>query len=531
MTRYSNGYPLGSPGVDSVFSVMFLTRAEAQAAYVAAEQLAIVLWGYTAAYDAPPAYYKEVTNTGTVEAWQFQTNGGSRRWQLAEQTPDIRHFGPTLGFTADTSTEWQNAIDYVETVYGRGTIRAAGAYSRLDNPIRISASGVVIEGDIGNKAIFRRGADTGYMLIVGPTTSVPIARSGVVNAAFQDLTGVGTFANSPYGVWFNNVNEAKCNNIQFYNETLLWRGIQLTWHGDIEFFWAGNKDYSASESAAWTVTRSTDATYGRKSSGIWSGGYANLECGTIVSGGATINSMLAYGISVAQTDGFEVSAHIQSVGTAAIRMQDFTTFTHGLSNVSLRNCFIDLSNGNGINILGDRAITGFRTTGLRLSHGVGGLGASGARYGILCTGILQKSNIHIETAQGTQRDLVLIQNASCNLIKIKVDQCDDIGMQTANTYSAVSIAAGTQIDVELGHIYSTASQTMAGVYVGGATYTNIHGGLIVGCAHGVYVDSTAVDTHISGINAKGCATAEVSVVGGATRTSGRGILDLADFGP
>jgi hypothetical protein len=500
MTRTVNGYPAGDPGVrtTATVSTVFLTRAAAIADYVANDRTTITLLGYTAAYDAPEARYIEVADTGTLEAWQFRTNGGTRRWQLDEPNPDIRHFGPNLGFDADTSTEWQNAIDYVETVHGRGTIRCAGAYCQLNSAIRISSSGVVIDGDVGNPVVFRRGADTGYMVIVGTEDGTPIARSGVRNATFQDLVGTGTYANSPYAIWYNNVNEITNNDIQLYNECMLWRGVQLSWHGNNEIFWDGTKDFSAS-GIGWVISASTGAN-ARASAGIWAEGFVNIECGQIVNGGATITSSLAYGLRIAQCDGAQVACHVQAYATAGILLQDFTTFDFHLYNVTLETPFLDLGNGNGIQVIGDRAILGLNVNNAIISHR--GLGSATTRYGVLITGIVQESSIHIARADGTMADLVYIGNASCNKIAVEVDSAYNIGVGNPATYDVVSIVAGSDVYVELGKIDGN-GVTRSGVYFGTAIECVATGGSVKNCTNGIRFDAPSVDCSAIAIDVRG----------------------------
>jgi hypothetical protein len=502
MTRTVNGYPAGDPGVrtTATVSTVFLTRAAAIADYVANDRTTITLLGYTAAFDCPAARYVEVADTGTLEAWQFRTNGATRRWQLDEDEPDLRMFGVAGDAVADDTAEIQYALDYIRTVKTKGVVRGDNLVCRVSSVISIQGSDIVLAGSRGSPLVIRRTADSGTLIRVrhtdGGTTA--IARSGVRSVHFQDLGNLGTWATSPFGLVYTNVSDAVNDDIQLYNESMQWRGVIQTKHGDYEVFWDGTKTYSASR-IAWHITGNT-AGSGSASGAIWSAGHANIECGVLVGGGASITSSCGYGLVIDNCDGAQISSHVQSSGVSNYLLQDYTTFPHNLYNVTLETPFSDLCNGHGIQVVGDRAILGLNINNAIISKR--GLGASTTRYGILVTGIVQEGSIHVARGDGTKADLVHIENASSNKIAVEVDAAYNIGTGNPGTYDAVSIVAGSQIDVEVGMIDGNAV-TRAGVYFGTATECTARSGSVKNCTNGIYFDANSVDCSAIGVDVRG----------------------------
>jgi hypothetical protein len=514
-----------SLGVMASQPIVYSTRGVAAAATVPAGRTSMIVLGYNTTSDAPPAKYVEVADTGTLYSWQFRSNGNTRRWQLVERSPDVRHFGPTLGFGADCSLQIQNCIDYVEAVWGNGTIRGAGAWCLISNPLRISNSGVTLEGDPGNKLVLRRGANNGALLTVGRLDGTAIARSGLLHCAVQDLTGVGVWANSPYGVVFSNVNEAKFDNNQLYNETMGWFGVVLSWVGTWEIFWDGAKDYSAN-GVAWTVSASS-GTGARASGAIWANGFFNMECGTIAGGGATITPKIKHGILVEQCDGLEMAGHIQACGGAAVLMQAALAYSHRLYNIHFKDLFIDLSAARGIETQGDDTIVGVDGR-VKISHrGLGGSAIS--RYGVLWNCPMTEFDLEIVHGDGTMRDLVLFNNASIDNGHIKISMGKNVGVETSNTYSFVNIAGGTRIHVTLGSLDGNTVARYGVVFGGSAVDCSVSGGRIDRCTYGVWFGGGSTRCTMSGVDVSRCTTPHL-LDGGAVSAASRGCRGVVDFG-
>lgn len=91
----------------------FSTKAAAEKSSVPAGTQVLQTFGYSQSGDGGGAYYVRVNNTGTLESWQFQTNGGTTRWSLAttqEINPCMFGCPRILGTRADVYI--QSAIDF-----------------------------------------------------------------------------------------------------------------------------------------------------------------------------------------------------------------------------------------------------------------------------------------------------------------------------------------------------------------------------------------------------------------------------------
>lgn len=99
---------------------LFDTRAEAQAATIPIGVDTLTLNGYSTTGDSPAANYKSVADTGTLEAWQFRSNGNTRRWQLVLGdfiTPEM------------VGGDVQAAVNAAYALNGGGEVRLRTTYS------------------------------------------------------------------------------------------------------------------------------------------------------------------------------------------------------------------------------------------------------------------------------------------------------------------------------------------------------------------------------------------------------------------
>jgi hypothetical protein len=127
--RGERGVP-GAPG-----GITYASRAAAGAETISGSVTAIILLGYSSAGDGGgPALYVEVPETGTLMPWQFRSNGGTRRWQLAEVTPTPMMLGAKRdGVTSDTAA-LDALFDYVKSRTASGLWKAGmSAYGNIND--------------------------------------------------------------------------------------------------------------------------------------------------------------------------------------------------------------------------------------------------------------------------------------------------------------------------------------------------------------------------------------------------------------
>lgn len=111
---------------------------------------AIRLNGYSAAGDGggwPLAI--EVVNTGPLQAWQRQSNGGSRRWQLVSDTVSLEQFGAVGDDVADDRQAAVSARAWL--VISGGALRLAGGKTYYLSDTVTDLSGIRIIAEPGSR--------------------------------------------------------------------------------------------------------------------------------------------------------------------------------------------------------------------------------------------------------------------------------------------------------------------------------------------------------------------------------------------
>jgi hypothetical protein len=514
------------------------SRAAAAAANVPVSRTAMVVLGYSALFDSPPAHYKEVSDVGTLYAWQFRTNGNTRRWQLVEREPWVQHFGADITGATNARPSVNNGLAYLVAVWGGGILRADGCVLGVSGgPITINANNLLLAGSAGHTCAVRRLADDGPLVLVadddvltGSVDSTRIARAGVQYVNIQDLTGIGTHANSPFAIIYKNVTDAKHSDLQCYNECMQWQGVIQTWTQKFESFWVPSiKPYASGRAAVHIgALKNNLGVSVYPSAGIWQGVSWNLEVGSLdrdgggaLTGGVT--SACDHGLLLDETDGIELVFHVQGYAVSGYRLTDTASRVFGLYNVEIEP-FSDIGNGHGGEIIGDRAMQNISIKNGIVSHTrFGDLAA----YGLLLTNPGTQFSLHFKRIQSTARDGILIQNAAARG-HLKVDYMNDCGHEAADTYNAISIVAGQDWEVEAGTIRGNAV-TKAGVaFIGASSIGNkVTGGRVRDCVYGLdfsnSVDCMAVGTDVTDNDFPGVYTA-------ATNPIARSCRGQTDFG-
>lgn len=103
----------GSGATWSIKSLGLYTTKASAASQITPDKTTIMLLGYYAAGDMPSTVFKEVADTGTLYADQFQSAGG-RRWQIVDGEVDVRAAGMRPGsntYAAANKTILQGLIN------------------------------------------------------------------------------------------------------------------------------------------------------------------------------------------------------------------------------------------------------------------------------------------------------------------------------------------------------------------------------------------------------------------------------------
>lgn len=123
-------------------SSIFATKAAVQAATIPASVNALRTDGYYAAGDGGSAIYKAVPDTGTLQAWQFRSNGNTRRWQYV---PDGKINVLQLGAVGDDGTDNATAI---AAAYGYLVFADGGVMFFPAGKFRYSAFPVILQNGV-----------------------------------------------------------------------------------------------------------------------------------------------------------------------------------------------------------------------------------------------------------------------------------------------------------------------------------------------------------------------------------------------
>lgn len=127
-------------------TMVFGTITDAEAAEIDADWESILVEKHAGNRPTSLAVYSEVTDSGTLEAWQFRSNGNSRRWQLAAGVVSPETFGAVADGSTDDTAAIQAAIDFTEAM-GGGTIRfTSGLTYAATSAVTVSGAKVRIEG-------------------------------------------------------------------------------------------------------------------------------------------------------------------------------------------------------------------------------------------------------------------------------------------------------------------------------------------------------------------------------------------------
>lgn len=97
---------------------VFATRTTASAATIHSGITTIQVNAFASGYPKCPGIYKEVTDSGTLELWQFRSNTNTRRWQLVpDGEVNVLNLGAKGdGVTVDTAA-FQAGLDFTGEIY------------------------------------------------------------------------------------------------------------------------------------------------------------------------------------------------------------------------------------------------------------------------------------------------------------------------------------------------------------------------------------------------------------------------------
>lgn len=144
--RQSAGWTAVAAGAPAAVAI-YDTRTAAIAANILPGTTYIRINGYSAVTDGGGFDAFEVANSGTLTAWQFQSNAGSRRWQIANTMINPRMFGGVGNGTNDDTAALQACIT-MRAALGKVSIYippVIGAW-RITAPLTVSSS-MVLHGD------------------------------------------------------------------------------------------------------------------------------------------------------------------------------------------------------------------------------------------------------------------------------------------------------------------------------------------------------------------------------------------------
>ncbi len=163
-------------GVEDDFAALddnrtFATRSTAAAAAVAVGVTVIYLRGHTTD-GVGGAWYKEVPDTGALEAWQFKTNSNTRRWQISERAVSPLMLGAVGDGSTDDTVAVQNTIDFIARTRSVSYVDAVDVFEGAGKTYAISATITITEHpftrfDNGKlKAIGGAWGSTDYMVSI-----------------------------------------------------------------------------------------------------------------------------------------------------------------------------------------------------------------------------------------------------------------------------------------------------------------------------------------------------------------------------
>ena len=193
---------------------MINNRSAAIAATIPAGELAVHVLGHTTP-GVGSAIYREVPDTGTLEPWQFRSNGNTRRWELSEPVVNELMFGADPTGVADSFPAIQAAMNYCSALQKSFT-SASGNFSLSDMVRCLSSPGNYKRGSswvFNNNSVYTCTAATtrAAMFKFGNddsnySTSMlwnSVIRGGVFNCNYKAQTGI-------WVAWCNKVLVSEC---------------------------------------------------------------------------------------------------------------------------------------------------------------------------------------------------------------------------------------------------------------------------------------------------------------------------------
>lgn len=169
----------------------------------------------------------EVTNTGTLQPWQRQSNGGTRRWQLKTDIYKLEYFGGISG--SDSTTAYINTCAAIAAL-GGGVLALHGKYN-ITQGVVLNNTAIFVYGAVPNSALIDVGIASGnYILsIVNADYSTPVAFEN-----FSFITSQNSITNAlsvEFGVFdaeFNRIpSRFRMSNIDIRGRDLSNVGLQL----------------------------------------------------------------------------------------------------------------------------------------------------------------------------------------------------------------------------------------------------------------------------------------------------------------
>jgi hypothetical protein len=438
---------------------------------------------------------------------------------------------PNDGLT-DAAAKLQEIVDWAAANRPLGVfIDCSDGAFRLDSPVIVSSSDVVFGGaGPGRLANFHRNHDAGplFKFIAPGIGATQISRSGLRYCAVRDLgtatngsgqrTGMfGTWANSPYGVLFETVDQAVIDRVEFYNESLGMFGTPNVRPAHLHWFFNREREVGR---IAWNFTGGTLAgTAFPRSSGCW--GYV-FDIAAGLFNGTTILPSCDYGLVVDQCDGFYLDQfHCQYTQVANVLLPS-NTAGRPLYNFGLSNSFLDLTLGKGLLAQGSVPILSLQFSGVVSATRLGA-----ASVGIHVTNPMVGGLFNIERLEGWTSAGVLIDNANAKNITVEVGQAENVGA------TIVGVLAGSFIDILCGNVNGsdvagTGTFAAHGVYCGsGAVEVSVSGGRISRCTNGVTIDAGATLCSVTGVNVRNNFSA--SILDAGTNTFAKGNIGAPDI--
>jgi hypothetical protein len=480
-------YPLGPDfvGDTATGAATIDSRATAQVTTFDVSVNIIRTAGYTSPGDGGEAFHKR-SAIQPSHPGKFQSADGVW-WELIARTPTPAMFGGDPTGSTGSSTAITDAISYVVSKWGKGFIDCRGKWKLDTGTITVTSSDVVLGGVVGwGTAEFIRGHDAGPLFsFQSPTPSSAYSnRSGLVNAFIYDLSALGTFANSPYGLIFDLVNYPYFDNVKVTDECVAFRACANIFGSNIQVY-HGGKTYAAGRKVLYFGSSALSSPFINYGGAVF---LTNIDVTAGTISGTTVQPKADDAIYIANCDGVNlVNCHAIFSAFANLHIQRTNAATP-CDNIELVNTYLDMGSGYGFRLDGTQICHNIKFDGTVSQIGLGTAAIPGVSIAGPCDRVTLDINV-----EGMKGHGIHVNHASVSRLTIRP-----------------------------GHIYNIDSDDNGdgdGIYIQSCASASVVGGLIGGdgtMQSGIHIGSSASDVMISGVRVSDCDAWGCIIDSGAT---------------